>query len=499
MELERSIPRSINYQDVLPVAVPAVARRKKFYPANGTGFNALGTSEIRVELNSVNAMLDPQHSYLEMFVNNVGANTFGFDLGGAHCLFTEISVEQGGRVLAREQEHNRLHAAILSVAQVNTDGQFTESSYAMQRGGNSNAGGQVAQITPQGGGQTGDMYANLRHNATAQLPAGSSCKLTMAMPTGLFTQDKLLPLPLVAQNSPITLVFKLARSDKCGVWSALPGFGDLSITRFVYVAQMIEVGNDVLQQVKMMQEMGGGQLTISATDIENSAQTIAAGSTGEIPIRIPIRKRSVKSLLFSIHSNDFANGGVGGGEEFCYSLSFGGNAAMESYQLKVGSVLYPPTPVNCWGSPARAVTQARGIPTGERSECAMELAKSLGSLGFTNPTGRLAGITYGTSTAAAVALGDPALADGDNGNGVATLCPQTNDEQCVCPFGLDLDSFQHTAIESGIDSETMAMETNLILNIAGPGVGLEDKTVDSYLIFDRHYYFNRDGSVTMSE
>ena len=129
----------------------------------------------------------------------------------------------------------------------------------------------------------------------------------------------------------------------------------------------------------------------------------------------------------------------------------------------------------------------------------MELAKSLGSLGFTNPTGRLAGITYGTSTAAAVALGDPALADGDNGNGAATLCPQTNDEQCVCPFGLDLDSFQHTAIESGIDSETMAMETNLIPNIAPAGVGLEDKTVDSYLIFDRHYYFNRDGSVTMSE
>ena len=69
----------------------------------------------------------------------------------------------------------------------------------------------------------------------------------------------------------------------------------------------------------------------------------------------------------------------------------------------------------------------------------------------------------------------------------------------MCPFGLDLDAFQHTAIESGIDSETMAMETNLILTIAAAGVGIEDKTVDSYLIFDRHYYFNSDGSVTMSE
>jgi len=99
MELERSIPRSINYQDVLPVAVPAVARRRKFYPVNGTTFNFLGTGEIRVPIHSVNSMLDPQHSYVEYFVFNNGARTFGMDLGGAHTMFEEIRLEQGGRVL----------------------------------------------------------------------------------------------------------------------------------------------------------------------------------------------------------------------------------------------------------------------------------------------------------------------------------------------------------------------------------------------------------------
>lgn len=499
MELERSIPRSINYQDVLPVAVPAVARRRKFYPVNGTTFNFLGTGEIRVPIHSVNSMLDPQHSYVEYFVFNNGARTFGMDLGGAHTMFEEIRLEQGGRVLAREQNHARLHAGILSAAQVNSDGQLTESAYATQRGLNDGAGGVVAQVTPEGAGQLGDAYSNLKHNAVGQLGAGGFMKFTMAMPTGLFTQDKLLPLPLVDQNAPLTMVFQLARSDRVGIWSAAPLAGELQIVRFNYIAQMIEVGGDVIQQVKMMQEMGGGQLTISGTDIENSTQTIAAGSTGEIPIRIPIRKRSVKSLLFNIHSNDFANGGAGGFEHFCYSQSFAGNASMESYQLKVGSVVYPPTPINCWGSPARAVTAARGLPIGERGECALELAKALGSLGFTNPTGRLAGITYGCSTPAAVALGDSALADGDNGNGAARIAAGTDDPQVVCPFGLDLDSFQHTAIESGIDSETMAMETNLIVTIAAAGVGIEDKTFNSYLIFDKHYYFNSDGSVTFSE
>jgi len=499
MDLERSIPRSINYQDVLPVAVPAVARRRKFYPVNGTTFNFLGTNEIRVPIHSVNSMLDPQHSYIEFFIQNNGARTVGFDIGGGHTLFDEIRLEQGGRVLAREDEHNRLHAGILSAAQVNSDGQLTESATQVQRGLNNGGGGEANQLAPAPGGLLGDAYCNLRHSGAGQVGAGGFVKFTMAMSTGLFTQDKLLPLPLVDQNAPLTMVFQMSRSDRVAIWSAAPLAGELNIVRFNYIAQMIEVGGDVIQQVRMMQEMGGGQLTISSTDIENSQQTIAAGTTGEVPIRIPLRKRSIKSLLFNIHSNDFANGGANGFEHFCYSQSFAGNASMESYQLKVGSVVYPPTPINCWGSPARAVTAARGLPIGERGECALELAKALGSLGFTNPTGRLAGITYGCSTPAAVALGDSALADGDNGNGAARVAAGDRDPQCVCPFGLDLDSFQHTAIESGIDSETMAMETNLIITIAAAGAGLEDKTVSSFIVFDKHYYFNSDGSVTFSE
>lgn len=498
MELTRSIPKSINYQDVLPVAVPAVARRKKFYPANGTTFNFTGSNEIRVEIGSPNSMLDAQHSYIEFFVQNNTAQTIGFDLGGGHAMFREVRVEQGGRVIAREQEHNRLHAAILSATQTNSDGQLTESATQMQKGCNAPGGGQAAQLTPAPAAlQNGEVFVNLAHNAQNQLPAGDACKFVMAMPTGLFTQDKLLPLPLVRQDSPITLVFLLDSPDTVGAWNAAP-VGTLDIIRFNYIAQMIEVGGDVLQQVRMMQDMGGGQLTISSTDIEHNSTTLPNGATGEVPVRIPIRKRSMKSLLFVCHSEDYGNGGAGGAEENMFSLSFAGNISMENYQLKVGSVVYPPTPINCWGSPARAVTAARGLPIGERGECALELAKALGSLGFSNPTGRLSGITYGVNPQRAVALGEPELTDGDNGNGAAPIGPITNEIQSICPFGLDLDAFQHTAIESGVDSETMAMDTNLILNIAGAGAGVETKTVESYLIYDQHYYFNSDGSVTFS-
>jgi len=491
--MSSAIPASINYQDVLPVAVPAIARRRRFYPQNGTQFDNVGTSEIRVEIGSVNSLLDPAHSYVEFFVQNVAplAATCGFDLGGGHVLFDEVWVEQGGRILARQQAHNRLHAGILSACQVSDEGQLAESITQGQRGLNSGAGGGVAQMAVDPG-VDGDSYVNRIHNTDVQIPANGEVRMTMAMPTGLFTQNKLIPLPLVNPNEPITLVFSMDIAPNVGVWSANPGFGGLRINRFNYVAQLIEVGGDVIGQLRQMQGMSGGQLTISSTDIEHSQGNVAANFNGEAIIRIPLRKRSVKSLFFQCNSIDVTNGPPGMQLWDFFNLSFGGSMNMDNYQLKVGSVVYPPTPVECWGNNALNVA---GLQKGEP---VMELAKALGSLGFTNPTGRLCSINYGVNnnTVAGVAAGPNA--DGDNGDGALVVAPQSGQRTSSCPFGLDLDSFQHTAIEGGVDSETMALETNLIINIGVITVGAEAKNVHTYLLYDQHYYFNADGSITYS-
>ena len=501
MEMERSIPRSINFQDVLPVAVPAVARRKRFFPQGGaSGFSRQGTSEIRIELGSVNSLLDPQHSYLEFLVeNNSPGATVGFDIGGGHVFFEEVRVEQAGRVLARETAHNRLHAGILSMAQNSYDGQLCESITQNQRGLNDPGGGAANKVLPmpQAVGVEADNYANQIHNDELDIPVGGQTRVTMAMPTGLFTQDKLIPLPLVSQNNPLTLVLVLCDPQDTGAWTGPIAQNALLFQRVNYVAQLIEVGGDVIQQMRMMQQMGGGQLTISGQDIEHSTDVIPANTAGEVPIRIPTRKRSIKSLLFQINSEDFTQG-AGVGKERLFNLSYGGNANMDSFQMKVGSVVYPPTAIQCWGNVARAAGAALPLPNQERGECAMELAKALGTLGFTNPTGRLSTIVYGTHTEFAIGAGAPVLTDGDNGDGAQTLCPGGNQDQTVTPFGIDLDSFQQTAIEGGLDSETMAMETTLICNINTVTSGIEDKNVHCYLIYDQHYYFNMDGTITFS-
>jgi len=496
----RSLPKSIDYSDVLPKAIPAVARRRKYYPQNGTSFNFLGSREIRIEIGSVNSLMDASHSYLEFTIENTNAaQTFGFDVGGGNCIFQNMRVEQGGRVLTEIREYNRLHSAILNYCQDSTNGQFTNSLTSAQRAMNGGAGaGGATQRAANG--QGGEVYGNCRHNIDTQIPVGGQYRFCIPLMTGLFTQDKLIPLPLVRQDAPLTLVYEICPAEEAGVWSAAPAQGDLSVINISVNAQLIEVGRDVIEQMKMMQEMSGGQLAISGQDYEFNSDILPAQSTGEQVIRLPARKRSMKSLFFAIQYQTFANGAGGMAIDNCYSLSYSGCANMLDYQLKVGSVTYPPTPIQAF----QAEPVATSFGELQRGECIMELAKSLGTLGFRNPTGRLNTITYGVA-----GNGASGISNGDTGDGAGnTLAPQSNDVHAVCPFGLDLDAFQHTAIEAGVDTETLSQESNLILNIgpggvgagggAVPGSGLHPKIVNMYILYDQHYYFGADGMVTFS-
>ena len=87
MEEPRVMPSTIDYSRMLPLSVPAMASRRKFFPSNGSTFSRLGNSQIRIEIGHPSALLDPTHSYLQLNLLNNGAQTFGLDIGGANSLF----------------------------------------------------------------------------------------------------------------------------------------------------------------------------------------------------------------------------------------------------------------------------------------------------------------------------------------------------------------------------------------------------------------------------
>ena len=484
--MERQLPSTINYQDVLPLSVPAIARRRRFFPQNGTSFNAAGSNEIRIEIGSMNSMLDTQHSYMEFeIVNNNAAQTLGIDAGGGSIFFDTLRIEQGGRVLSELQAYNRLHAAVIDPVQVDHNGKVTESLSQGQRGFNGNAG-LAGAVAPAAAGLAANAYSNTRHNVNTQIPAGGSYRVTMPLTSGLFTQDKLIPLPLVRPDAPITISLIMTASANVGVWSAAPALGDIEIRKISYTAQLIEVGRDVIEQVRQVQSMMGGQLAISGQDWEHQQGVVPAATTGEVVVRMPSRKRSINSMFWIAQSDDYAGGAAGMAADNVYNMSYSGCANVATYQIKVGSVVYPPTPINAFGDSAVAGAAL------ERGEATMELGKAFGTLGFVNPTGRLNTINYGTDLAG--------IGNGDNGDGAGnTLAPGSNNVQCFCPFGIDLTSFQHEALEAGVDTQTLSQETNMILEIAGgTNSGLESKNIHMWIIYDQHYYFNANGMVTFS-
>lgn len=491
MEEPRVMPSTIDYSRMLPLSIPAMASRRKFFPSNGSTFSRQGNNQIRIEVAHPSALLDPTHSYLELKVTNNGAQTFGMDLGGANCLFKSIRLEQGGKSLSYTQESHRLHSAILAPVQTTSEGNATESITESQRAYN---GVGAASIVARVAGQTGEQYDVAVHNSDGFHAAGATMKLSMPVTCGLFSQDKLIPLPLVNPHQPLTLVLELGEPADAGVWNAAPGAADIVISECSYIAHMIEVGTDVIEQFKMVQRDMGGQIAISGQDFEYFSQVLPAGSSGQVALSCPARKRSIKSLFWCAQSNDLANTAAVVSQALLYNLSFAGSANVESFQYQVGPILYPAgEPVKCWGLTNGAGAVGHEF---ERSQAAMELAKAVGTMSKTNPTGLLSTISYGCDVAG--------LASGENGRGGATLCPASNQKYCVCPFGITTDSFARDIIESGVDTATLAQETNLLLNWgATAGVadtsGAEDLNVHMWCLFDKHYYFNMDGSVTYSE
>jgi len=485
--MERTLPSTINFQDVLPLSVPAIARRRRFYPQNGTSFNSGGTNEIRIEISSPNSLLDAGHSYLEFeVVNNNAAATLGFDMGGGAILFDTVRVEQGGRVLSELQAYNRLHASIIDPVQVSYQGKMTQSITGGQRGANG-AAGVAGAVAPAAVGFGGDTYSNQKHNIDTQVPANGArnYRFTMPITSGLFTQDKLIPLPLVRQDSPITISLIMTAPENVGVWSAAPAATDITIQKISYTAQLIEVGGDVIQQIRQTQAMMGGQLVISGQDWEHQTGLVPAGTTGETVVRMPSRKRSINSLFWTAQSDVYGppDGAAGQAVDNCYNMSFCGSPNVDTYQVKVGSVVYPPTPINAPGDMVVGAAFQRG-------EAVMELAKAFGTLGFVNPTGRLSTSSWGTD-----AVG---IADGDNGGGGLNFAPQSEDPICCAPFGIDLTSFQHEALEAGVDTKTMSQESNLILNIDAAGSGAQNKTIHMWIIYDQFYLFNTNGMITFN-
>tara|TARA_R100000406_G_scaffold93334_1_gene83352 strand:+ start:3483 stop:4841 length:1359 start_codon:yes stop_codon:yes gene_type:complete len=429
----RVLPKTLDYTDVLPLAVESRSRRRTFFPINGQTFQSGGANIIRIDL-SADALLDTQHSYLR-FSMTPQTRTCGIDYAGGHAFIKRLRVEQSGVVLEDINSYNRLMGAIVLPCQSGDDHHKERSMTEGQR-----AKGQLGTITTTAtqndmtddiiqagqGGATASAQLTLGrlNNKQDQIALTKSYNFCIPLSSGILNNEKLIPLMLM--SAPLTIEIELAPSLEPVVY-ATDNTGSYDISNVRYIANLIEVGQDVAGQLRMVQEMSGGVLTLAGQTYRHFTGAIT-GTTGDQIINVPARVKSMKSLFF-------ASGSTGASFDE-YDVGHGGNMKLDEYQLKIGSVVYPPTPIKAgFGS---GVAGTNGVYL-TRSEVVMELAKAWGNVGSTKGLGQLDSTTAYT---------------------IESAKAKTNEPYRFAPFGMDLEAFQRVAIE---------LKSRKLVNPCNPG------------------------------
>jgi len=478
--MERVLPSNVDYTKILPLAVESRSRRRTFFPTNGQVFNSAGNNIIRIDI-SASAFLDPKHSYLRFEYRNATAQTCGFDFGGGHGFIRRLRIEQAGNVLSDCNHYNRLMSSVILPCQGGADSLGHRSITEGQRFGNQRTAGTstLPTLAAEMSGATNNTPTNT--DALCANVAGNGA-YTFAIPlmNGLLgtTQDKMVPLQLLG-SSPITIEIELADGLDIGVYGAFTAAATYNLQNVRYIAQLVEVGPEVEQQLRMVQQVSGGKLVLNGTDYTHFAGNIPIGAGGNQIVNVPARRKSLKSLFFVGASQTYAGAGVGSHSE-SFNLSYGGNLALIDYQIKIGSVIYPPTPVDC------QFQGAAGNSAFTRAEAFTELAKAWGTVGSAHGTGVLSTLNY------ALSQGNVANIPQDAGAGNAIASYQ------FCPLALDLESFQRTALESGLNTSDRSLPISLMLNVGAGAVAAEAINLDCFVSFDSLYFIDEVGNIRVS-
>lgn len=480
--MERVLPSNVDYTKILPLAVESRARRRSFFPTNGQSFTSNGNNIIRVDI-SAQAFLDPKHSYLRFRYTNGGANTAGFDFGGGHGFIRRLRIEQAGNVLTDTNHYNRLMSAVVLPCQGGVDSVAHRSITEGQRFANARAinTSMAPMVAADISGAVSGTPVNSSEVVTAT--GGASPQYTFSIPllNGLIgtTQDKMVPLQMLG-SSPLTIEIELADANDIGQYGGALAAPTYTIDDVRYIAQLVEVGPEVDAQLRMVQEVSGGKLVLNGTDWTHFSGNVAAGATGTTTINVPARRKSLKSLFFVGASQSYTASGGANDHARVNNLSFGGNMTLQDYQIKIGSVVYPPTPVQC------NFNGVAGTSAFARSEALSELAKCWGSVSSAHGVGSLSTLNY------AVSRGNVAEITRDPG--AAAAVPSFE----FSPFAMDLESFQRTALESGVNTSDRSLPISLLLNCQGGAGANEAFNIDAYVAYDSLFFIDAIGNIRVS-
>ena len=474
------VPDSIDYGAILPMAVESRVRRRGFVPSNGASFVSTGNNIIEIPV-SASAFLDTKHSFLRFTFSNTTGQTFGVDYGGGHGFIQRLRILQGGTVLSDCREYGRLMSSIILPCQGDESSLATRSIKEGQRFANSAVAGGTGVLAVAAPAEITGATVNTPTNAidsTAAAALGSAYTFSIPLMNGLLgtTQDKLVPLFLL-NSSPIVIEITMAQAADVGVWAGAPAGYTINDVR--YMASLVETGPAVEEQIRMVQQASGGRLVLNGVDYTHHVGNIAANVRGRVSLPIPVRKKSIKSVLFAGASQTFGGGAAAQVNRF--NLSYAGHMNVVDYQLSVGSRRVPEIPITFNAPLLGALTN--------KAVYFSELAKCFGETGSAHGLGVISRVNLATTTGTNVGMAQPSA-------GGAALRTHS-----FCPFGIDTEAFQPDgkgggALESGIDTASDSKPLALNLDL-GASVA-ENLVVDMYVVHDSIYFIDSVGGLRVA-
>jgi hypothetical protein len=365
-----------------------------------------------------------------------------------------------------------------------------------QRYANSAVAGGVGVMTPADFVAGGNPSANAEitgacfntptnaNDSTTAAAAGSNYVFTMPIMNGLLgtTQEKLVPLFLL-NSAPIVLELTLSPALDLGTFGGAPA--GYTLNDIKYMASLVETSPAVEEQIRMVQRESGGRLVLNGVDYLHTPGQIAANVQGRTQIPIPVRRKSIKSVLFVAAGTTFAGGA--GAQNNRYNLSYGGHMNISEYQLSFGSRRIPEVPI---GFQAFGVVGGGGTGSQQfKAQYFEELAKCFGSTKDAHGLGVMSRINNSGRAGATGVMAVPS----PGGGGMTS--------HQFCPFGIDCEAFMPDgkgggALESGID--TASTSTPLALNLDIGAAQAANLKLDIYCAVDSLYFIDMVGNLRVA-
>lgn len=461
---ERVAPHSIRYSNLTPLSFEGRQMTKLYYPTNQSTYSNTN-NVIRIPISSGNAFLDGGNSYLKLTFTNKNARPaadacdYTFSNSG-HSLISRIRViSASGHEIENIMYYNHLHAA-LSDLSLDENKRLTR----LHEGYSSKPKLVIAPLPDPVTTATANAAINAVVNGLfdSTLVGCNELKVAKNDSTNLYLplelsqivghNKKLIPLFLTGE-----IILEITLADRpCMMSDITVPEQKYEVSNVSYNASIVEFSGSVNAALTQMVQSTG--LFIHGTCWSNQAVPLPAGQSSSSWVNSE-RLKSVKSLLVTFNDPEKAGQTVGSRPTNRH------NNYVSSFQVKIGSDYFPTQPI-----------KANSRTAGENGAYLIEAFKALAEYDNVNHSSLVNIYNFASNDNAVNKTGRSV-------------------------YGLDLDAFGKSDVESGVNTILSNPITFLVeKNITGVAAAdILALNAYSFLLYDAIFTIDMSGNFAVSK